>query len=118
LSIAGCSASEPDSARFRRYFQLPETAPITTSTIQDAILRNIPIGSKPAEIEKYLELRGIGKDRLSSYSFDAETNRIVCKIEYNSKTLAAVKTSYSVFFVLTKAATLDHVTVKEWLTGL
>ena len=116
--LAGCSAQGKLEQRTRDYFQIPSSQQVSAATIRSAALSGVPLGSSTKQVYAYLERRGIGKDGLSSYYPVDEKGEIVCRVEYDPKSLDVVKKSFGIIFVVDTEGKLRDILVKEWLTGL
>ena len=115
--LAGCSAQAELEQRVHRYFKMPASQQVGTTTIRSAILNSVSLGASASDVYGYLEHRGIGKDGLSSYYPLNEQGEIVCRVEYNPKTLSVVKKTFGIIFVMGTEGKLRNIKVKEWLTG-
>ena len=115
--LTGCNAQGELEQRTRRYFEMSPSQQVSMTTIRAAILSRVPLGSSANDVHRYLEARGIGKDGLSSHHPVNDTGEIVCRIEYNPKTLDVVKKSFGVIFAMDANGKLRDIEVKEWLTG-
>ena len=114
----GCGADRELEQRVRRYFSIPVSQNVGTATIRSAILRDLPQGISPMEVYAFLDQRKIGKDGLSSYYRINKQGKIICRVEYNSKTFDFVKKSYIVtFLMLEPGGNLKDVEVREGLAG-
>jgi hypothetical protein len=81
------------------------------------ILTQIVIGTPENEVYQFLDRNGLGKDGLSSYYRAGERGEIVCRVEYDVKSLGLVKESFGVFLSLDQDRKLTGVRIQRWLTG-
>ena len=123
LVILGISITESWAGsaedRIRSHFSIPASTILTEKTIEQAVLRVLPVGSLALSIRAKLFQRGIGERGLSSYIESEKDNVAVIRIDYDSKTFGIVKKSYIISIYLTSdpIRTVQDVAVKEWLTG-
>ena len=68
-------------ARTRRYFGMGFLAPLNSASIENAVLRALPIGTPEPTVRDYLSRVGIGADRMSSYSPPATDRQVIVRIE-------------------------------------
>ena len=116
LLLTGCNAEDETRQRVRRYFDIPARQEVDATTIRAALLTAVPIGAGKKDVYAYLEQTGIGKDGRSS-CFPPEAGKIICRVEYSTKTLDIVKRSFGVYFLLDHGEKLRDIEIEEWLTG-
>lgn len=121
---AGCCC--PDAAtRLGRAFELSDVE--SPEVIQAGLLERMPPGTTLDGVEGSLDGAGIGKDSLSSWCYTDEKGNecpranaasIVCRIEFDPRTMGFVKESYGITFTFDNQHLLQSIHVDRWLTGL
>jgi hypothetical protein len=112
--IAGCGV--PADTRLRRHFNI-ESGELTSQTIRDHLLRDLPLGASQEQVCEYLWSHGIGADPYSSY--DVQDSNIVCSIRYdpNHVSLSWSEKEYLIRFTTDGENRLMAIEVGEVLTG-
>src|SRR4029077_6754129 len=80
--------------RAHRYFSIPWTQRVTPTSIEDGVLRVVPLGTPADQVRARLERVGIGKDGLSGYYELPKSDDAVIRLEYDPKHFAVVQTHY------------------------
>jgi len=112
-------ASEGKSAdiRLRILFGIPTAIPLNQSTIREAVLRKIPLGTPEPVIQKRLRELGIGDNKLSHYYSPGKDHKATIRIEFAPTTFETVKRHYGIQLTYDKEMKLNDVVVDIWLTG-
>jgi len=117
LTAVACEGASSATERFRQYFQLADGKELTPESARQALLTKVRPGTSEQEVYEFLKRAGIGADGLSSFYPADKEGVIVCRIEFDRKSLGVVKESYGVFFLLDQQRRLKDVKVEKWLTG-
>ena len=115
-AMSGEGASSA-TERFRRYFEIAHGNELTPESARQVLLTKIPPGASEQEVYQFLKSAGIGADGLSSFYPADKDGVIVCRIEFDRESVAVVKESYGVFFLLDRRGRLQDVKIEKWLTG-
>ena len=124
LALVGCSSTGTElDQRTRRYLNVPISEEVNATTIQSAILRDLPLGSSVSQVYEYLDHHGIGKDTLSSYEQANKDAMIFARISDNPRWFnfpVVCRISYAITFGMERQAELrlKDVVVREWRTCL
>ena len=103
--------------RAHRYFSIPWTQRVTPTSLEDGVLRVVPLGMPADQVRARLERVGIGKDGLSGYYDLPKSEDAVIRLEYDPNHFAFVQTHYGIMLHF-ENRTLKAVRVERWLTGL
>ncbi len=103
--------------RAHRYFSIPRTQRVTPTSLQDGVLRAVPLGTPADQVRSRLERIGIGKDGLSGYYELPKSEDAVIRLEYDPNHFAVVQTHYGIMLHF-EDRTLRAIRVERWLTGL
>jgi hypothetical protein len=98
-------------------FRLDQSASITPESVRAAIKETLPLGSPEPEVYRYLEDRGIGKNRLTTYYRAGSEGRIVCRLEYDTTLPHVVKKHFAIVFQLDDQRRLKDIRLNSRVIG-
>jgi hypothetical protein len=113
MASGGKSADD----RLRIHFGIPTSIPLNQSTIRDAILHKIPLGTPESVIQQRLRELGIGNDELSHYYGPDKDQKATIRIEFDPTTFEIIKRHYGIHLTYDKEMKLNDIVVDIWLTG-
>jgi hypothetical protein len=93
---------------------------LSSMTIEQAVLRMVPLGTPEPDVRELLSNAGIGADGLSSYSPPDIDRQAVVRIEYDPDGVSPrlVMRHFGILMRFDADSRLERVEVKDWLTGL
>jgi hypothetical protein len=90
---------------------------VNESTIRNAVLHKIPVGTPEPVIRQKLRDIGIGSDQLSQYYGPDKDRRAIIRIEFDPKTIDIVYRHYGIHLTYDEELKLQDIVVDIWLTG-
>jgi hypothetical protein len=104
--------------RIRAHFGISKAVHLSQSSIREAVLQKIPIGTPELAIRQRLKDIGIGSNSLSHYYPIEKNRKATIRVEYDPNTLDVVKKHYGIQLSFDSEMKLNDVMVDIWLTGL
>jgi len=96
---------------------MPASARVDATTLRNAILEVVPLGTSEREVARRLAKRGIGQDSLSQYFPPDSMGKAIVRIERDTRAPNIVQRSFGVVLRFDSARTVRDIQVHEWLTG-
>src|SRR5690348_1791124 len=93
LAVGLTTCGRPAEDRARAYFAMARNAPVDSTTLSNAVVKLLPLGTSQADVARWLAQRGIGQDSLSEYVPPDSTGRAVVRIEYDRDVFNPVQRS-------------------------
>jgi hypothetical protein len=115
-ACSGCSSNGTATQRTSSYFGLTDVSSV--DVIRAGLLAKLPVGSTQDQVMAFLKASGIGADDLSSFHPADKDGDIVCRIEYDPRSMGFVKENYVILFQLNDEHKLRNIDVLMGLTGL
>jgi hypothetical protein len=103
--------------RIRIHFGISTSIPLNQSTIREAFLHKIPLGTPEPVIQQRLRELGIGKDILSHYYGPDKNHKATIRIEFDPTTFEITKRHYGIHLTYDNEMKLNDILVDIWYTG-
>ncbi len=117
LILVGLGCGRPADARVRAYFDIPRNSAVDSTTIRNAVLRMLPLGTEESDVAAKLRARGVGVESLSSYSAPDSAGHAVVRIEFDPREIAIAKVGFVILLEFDVSRRLKSLEVRPWLTG-
>ncbi|MDQ2841541.1 MAG: hypothetical protein M3Y72_10990 [Acidobacteriota bacterium] len=96
-----------------RYFKMPEYMGAVPENIQAVISQNLPIGSSPSDVEHFLALRGIGRDRGSICAAKPNGLDVNCQLGIDHHSWELIRETFNLSFTFDSDGKLRDITVRS-----
>jgi hypothetical protein len=94
-----------------RYLEMPEYMGAVPENIQAAISQNLPTGSSRNDVERFLAVRGIGRDEGSICSPEPNGLDITCQLGVDHHSWELIRETFHVSFTFDSGRRLRDITV-------